>query len=152
WVNGASMENKGFEFLLSYNKNIDDFRFNVTGNIAGYRNKIQKLPEDVVNSYAGNGVDQTILGRPLNSYFGYVADGIFKTQEEVDAHASQIGKGLGRIRFVDLDGSGTITDEDRTWLGVADPKFVYGLNFSTSYKKWDFGMFWNGISGGKLDN
>ncbi len=156
WVNGASMDNKGFEFLLSYNEKFGDWKLDVTANIAGYRNKVVKLPEDVINSYAGNGVDQTILGRPLNSMFGYVADGLFRTQEEVDAHANQTGKGLGRLRYQNIynsdDDVNNINDMDRTWLGVTDPKFVYGLNVGLMYKNFDFSMFWNGIYGGKVYN
>jgi TonB-linked SusC/RagA family outer membrane protein len=156
WVNGATLDNKGYEFILSYVGKQGDFKYEVTGNIAGYRNKVVKLPDDVINSYPGNGTDQTILGRPLNSMFGYIADGIFRTQEEVDAHAAQTGKGLGRIRYKNIydaeDDVNDINDRDRTWLGVADPKFVYGLNFSLTYKLWDFSMFWNGIAGGKVYN
>lgn len=152
WVNGASMKNKGFEFLLSYSSNKNDWRYAVTANIAGYRNKITKLPEDVINSYPGNGVDQTILNRPLNSMFGYVANGLFTTNEEVTNHATQIGKGLGRIRYVDINGDGKIGDQDRTWLGVGDPDFVYGLNLSAGYKQWDFSLFFNGLYGGVVNN
>ncbi|MGJ1387067.1 SusC/RagA family TonB-linked outer membrane protein [Sphingobacterium spiritivorum] len=145
WVNGASMSNKGYELLLSYTSSHNGWKYSITGNMAGYRNKITKLPEDVINSYPGNGVDQTILSRPLNSMFGYVADGLFKTQEEVDAHAEQVGKGLGRIRYKDINQDGRIGDEDRTWLGILDPDFIYGVNLSIGYKQWDFGMFWNGV-------
>ena len=55
WVNGASMENSGFEFMLTYNQKVGEVDLNITGNIASYRNKITKLPEDVINSYPGNG-------------------------------------------------------------------------------------------------
>ncbi|MCD8263083.1 MAG: SusC/RagA family TonB-linked outer membrane protein [Tannerellaceae bacterium] len=147
FVNGASMENYGFEFMLSYNQRIGEVDFSVTGNIATYRNKITKLPEDVINSYPGNGNDQTILGRPLNSLFGYVTDGLFQTQAEVDAHVDQPGKGLGRIRYANLNGDDKISDEDRTWLGVEDPDFLYGLNLSASWKNFDLSMFWNGQVG-----
>jgi len=152
WVNGATMANKGFEFLVSYASSHEDWKYSITGNIAGYRNKITKLPEDVINSYPGNGVDQTILNRPLNSMFGYVADGLFTSTEEVSAHADQIGKGLGRIRYQDMNEDGRIGDQDRTWLGVTDPDFVYGVNFSLGYKQWDFSMFWNGLYGGLVNN
>lgn len=152
-VNGASLGNKGFEFILSYNGKFGDVKYDVTGNIAGYRNKVIKLQDNVINSYPGNGADQTILGRPLTSMFGYVADGIFRTQEEVDAHADQNGKGLGRIRYKNVnDSDNEINDADKTWLGVSDPKFVYGLNMTLSYKQWDFNMFWNGIAGGLINN
>lgn len=152
WVNGASMENSGVEFMLTYNHKIGEVDLTVTGNIATYRNKITKLPADVINSYPGNGNDQTILGRPWKSLFGYVADGLFQTPEEVEAHAEQPGKGVGRIRYKDLDQSGEINDEDRTWLGVEDPKFLYGLNISASYKQFDVSMFWNGQVGSHAYN
>lgn len=152
WVNGAAMTNTGYEGIVTYTRQGERWRYAVSGNIGSYRNKVTKLPEDVINAYPGNGVDQTILGRPLNSMFGYVADGLFYTQTEVDAHAAQVGKGLGRIRYVDVDGNGTIADPDRTWIGVADPKFVYGLNVTVSHGSWDFGMFWNGLYGGLVNN
>ena len=113
WVNGASMENSGFEFMLTYNKKVGEVDLNITGNIASYRNKITKLPEDVVNSYPGNGNDQTILGRPWKSLFGYVADGIFQNDQEVTDHVEQPGKGVGRIRYKDLNDDGKIDNEDR---------------------------------------
>ncbi|MDF9830130.1 TonB-dependent receptor [Parabacteroides sp. PF5-6] len=147
YVNGASMENWGLEFALTYNQKIGEVDLSVTGNIASYRNKITKLPEDVINSYPGNGNDQTILGRPWKSLFGYVTDGLFQSQAEIDAHAEQPGKGLGRIRYKDLNNDGKINDEDRTWLGVEDPDFLYGLNVAASWKNFDFSMFWNGQVG-----
>jgi len=147
YVNGASMENWGLEFALTYNQKIGEVDLSITGNIASYRNKITELPEDVVNSYPGNGNDQTILGRPWKSLFGYVTDGLFQSQTEIDAHADQPGKGLGRIRYKDLNNDGKINDEDRTWLGVEDPDFLYGLNVAASWKNFDFSMFWNGQVG-----
>lgn len=152
YVNGASMENSGIEFLLTYAQKVGEVDLMITGNIASYKNKITKLPEDVINSYPGNGNDQTILGRPLNSLFGYVADGLFQTQEEVDAHVTQPGKGLGRIRYKNINGDEKISDEDRTWLGVTDPDFLYGLNVTASYRQFDFSMFWHGQQGAKAYN
>lgn len=147
WVNGASMENSGFEFMLTYSHKIGEVDLSVTGNIASYRNKISKLPEDVINSYPGNGNDETILGRPWKSLYGYVADGLFQNQDEVDDHAGQPGKGIGRIRYKDLNDDNAINDEDRTWLGIEDPDFLYGLNVNVGWKNFDFSMFWNGQVG-----
>lgn len=152
WVNGASMENSGFEFLLNYSHKIGEVDLNITGNIATYKNKITELPEDVINSYAGNGNDQTILGRPWKSLFGYVADGIFQNDQEVADHGAQPGKGVGRIRYKDLNNDKKITDEDRTWLGIEDPDFLYGLNLSASWKNFDVAMFWNGVVGSHANN
>lgn len=152
WVNGASMENSGLEFILTYNHRIGEVDLTVSGNIASYKNKITELPEDVINSYPGNGNDQTILGRPWKSLFGYVADGLFQTDDEVAHSAEQPGKGLGRIRYKDINEDGRINDEDRTWLGVEDPDFLYGLNVSASWKQFDFSMFWNGQVGSHAYN
>lgn len=153
WTNGASMENKGVEVMLSYNHVINkDWSFNVSGNFATYRNKVTKLPENSLNAYAGNGTDKTIVGRSINSFFGYVADGLFRTEEEVAAHADQPGKGLGRIRYKDLNDDNVIDDKDRDYIGKADPDFTYGLNISVNYKKFDLTAFFQGVSGIDINN
>lgn len=152
WVNGASMENSGIELMLTYNHKIGEVDLTLSGNIASYKNKITELPEDVINSYAGNGNDQTILGRPWKSLFGYIADGLFRTEDEVNNSAEQPGKGLGRIRYKDINDDKKINDEDRTWLGVEDPKFLYGLNISASWRQFDLSLFWNGQVGSHAYN
>lgn len=146
WVNGASMENWGVEFTLGYrNKTSFGLTYDVTANLSGYRNKVTYLPEDVQNSYGGNGDKDNILGHPLNSIYGYVADGLFRTQDEINNGVEQDGKDLGRIRYKDLNGDGKISDADRTWIGVPHPDFMYGLNISLTYKNFDLTMFWQGV-------
>ncbi|MCD8071587.1 MAG: TonB-dependent receptor, partial [Alistipes sp.] len=149
--NGASMSNKGVEFQHGYSGSKGSFSYDIIGNISAYRNKVTKLPEEVENSYGGNGMGDNILGRPIGSYYGYIADGIFKTQEEVDAHANQPGKAVGRIRYRDLDGSGTVDDGDRTWIGKVHPDFTWGLNVSLQYKAFDMMVFFNGVQGVDLN-
>ncbi|WP_428331067.1 SusC/RagA family TonB-linked outer membrane protein [Mucilaginibacter sp.] len=151
--NGASMKNKGFEVLLSYNSTITkDISLNVTGNIASYRNKVTYLPENVLTGYPGNGTTQTILGRSINSEFGYVAQGLFTTQAEVNNSATQPGKGLGRIRYADLNNDGVIDDQDRKFLGTSDPNFTYGLNTAIGYKDITLTFFFQGVQGGLVYN
>lgn len=148
WFNGASMRNKGIEVQATYNGNIaNDLSLSVTGNFSSYRNKVTYLPDEVLTSYPGNGTDKTILGRPINSFFGYVADGLFKTQDEVDKAPDQVGKGLGRIRYKDLNGDNVIDDKDRDYIGDNNPKFLYGLNVEFNYKNFDFSFFLQGVEG-----
>ena len=148
WVNGASMENKGFEVSLGARLNItDDLYINLDGNISQYRNKITNLPNEVVNAYGGDGRGQNILGRPINSFFGYVANGLFRTEDEIANHADQPGKGLGRIRYVDLNDDGVINDFDRTWIGVPHPDFTYGLNANITFHQFDLSFLLQGVSG-----
>ncbi|OOG72664.1 TonB-dependent receptor [Flavobacterium sp. A45] len=147
WVNGASMENKGWEFTLGYQDETSfGLKYDVSVNLSSNKNKITELPAEVKNNYGGDGVNDNILGRPINSMYGYVADGLFKSQEEVDNSANQEGKGLGRIRYQDLNGDGTITDKDRTWIGNPNAGYQYGFNLGLRYKGFDFTMFWEGIN------
>lgn len=154
WINAANMTNKGVELMLTYMGNHSNhFSYTISGNISSFRNKVDDLPESVKFTYGGNGLDDDILGRPLNSFYGFVADGLYRSQDEVDNSAEQPGKGLGRIRYKDLNNDGRITwEHDRTWIGVSDPDFAYGLNFDARYKNIDFSMFWQGVVGNTVRN
>lgn len=146
WVNGASMENKGVEFALLYRGGkTDGLSYEISGNIAFNRNKITYLPIEVQNNYGGNGLDDNILGRPINSMYGYVTDGLFTSEEELQNSAVQPGKDLGRIRFKDLNNDGVIDDQDRDWIGNPNPGFTYGLNFTFRYKRFDLNLFFDGV-------
>lgn len=146
WLNGASMENEGWEFSLGYHDETTfGLKYDISGNISGNKNKITKLPDEVKNNYGGDGLNDNILGRPINSMYGYVADGLFKSQDEVDKSVTQEGKGLGRIRYKDLNGDGVITDKDRTWIGNPNPGLQYGFNLGLEYKNFDFSTFWEGV-------
>jgi len=145
-VNGATMKNKGFEIELGYNGGMRDFSYSINGSIARFRDEITYLPESVVRSYAGN-VEKTILGRSRTSVFGYVTDGLFQNQAEVDAHATQAGKGVGRIRYKDLNNDGKIDPLDQDWLGTELPAFEYGINLLVSYRNVSLSMFMQGVQG-----
>lgn len=146
WVNGASMENEGLEFALTYRDETEgEFSYEISANISTNRNEITFLPEEVQNNYGGDGGEDNILGRPINSMYGYVTDGLFTTEEEVMNSAEQGGKALGRIRYRDLDGDGVITDDDRTWIGIPHPDFSYGFNITLGYRNFDFTSFWQGV-------
>lgn len=146
WVNGATVENEGFEFLLEYRNKIRDFNYSASFNIGHYSDRITELPESVIRSYPGN-AEKTILGKSMNSLFGYIADGIFKTQEEVDNHANQPGKKIGRLRFKDLNNDNKIDLLDQDWLGTSTPKFEFGLNLNADYRNFDFNVFFQGLTG-----
>jgi TonB-linked SusC/RagA family outer membrane protein len=149
WINAGEMENKGVEFNMGYRGTTDfGLKYDLTGNISTYRNKITKLPDVVAaaGTFGGNGV-KSIVGHPMGAQVGYVADGIFKSQEEIDNHAKQEGAGLGRIRYKDLNGDGVITEADQTWIYNPVPDYSYGLNVYLEYKNFDFTMFWQGVQG-----
>lgn len=152
WQNGASMENKGLELTLGYrNKTAFGLNYDFVGNISGYKNKITKLPASVILAYGGI-VNDNILGRPINSYYGYVADGLFRTQDDVDYYVSQSGMGIGRIRYANIVEDGVISEADRTWIGNPHPDFEFGLNVNLEYKGLDLSAFFQGVYGNKVVN
>lgn len=152
-ANGASVKNTGIEAVLNYNSQLGrDWSIDLSGNISSYRNTVTSLPPEVLTSYPGNGTTKTILGRSVNSIFGYVADGLFTTQAEVDNSAAQPGKGLGRIRYKDLNGDGVINNSDQDYIGNFDPDFSYGLNASIRYKAFDFTFLLQGVQGNDVYN
>lgn len=152
WINGATMKNWGWELVVAYGNQVGDFRYNIALNATRNNNQITHLPEEAIGGYPGNGNDQTILGRPINSFYGWLADGIFQNQGEVDNHAEQPGKGVGRMRFLDVDQNGKIDADDRTWIGVNEPDLMGGLNVQLNYRSFDFSMLWRYEFGRQVDN
>lgn len=149
WINAGEMSNKGVEFNLGFrNETSYGFRYEITGNISAYRNKITDIPATVAanGTFGGNGV-YSVIGHTFGAQAGYVADGIFASQEEVDNHALQEGAAPGRIRWRDLDGDGRITEQDQKWIYDPTPDFTYGLNVYLQYRDFDFSMFWQGAQG-----
>jgi TonB-linked SusC/RagA family outer membrane protein len=145
FLNGASVEVKGFEVSTTFRDRIGDINYRITGNLGFFDDKITKLPADVVDSFTGN-TEQTILGRSPNALFGYVADGLFRSQAEIDAHAVQPGKDLGRIRYKDLNGDGVINTLDQKYFGSATANIEYGVNLGLNYKNIDFNAFLQGVA------
>ncbi|MEJ7738262.1 MAG: TonB-dependent receptor [Chitinophagaceae bacterium] len=144
-VNGASMSNRGFELSLGFHDTKGQFSYSIDGNIAQFKDEITFLPSSVVRSFAGN-VQKTIIGRSKTSYFGYVTDGIFQTADEVTKAPTQPGKGVGRIRFRDLNGDGVVNALDQDWLGTELPGLTYGLNAQLNYRDFSLSVFMRGIS------
>ncbi len=154
WINGADMNNRGIEFEIGYkNDPKNAFRYSISANIGTYKTKIISIPQNVINKYPGNGTDDNVIGKTPNILYGLVADGIFKTQDEVDKHAAQTGKAIGRIRYKDLDGNGTVQElNDRAYVGVLDPDFFGGITFDFSYRNFDLNLFFQGVFGNKVSN
>ncbi|OOQ59430.1 SusC/RagA family TonB-linked outer membrane protein [Mucilaginibacter pedocola] len=151
--NGASMQNKGIDAIVNYDGRIgDDISFGISANFSKYTNKVTYLPSEIYTAYAGNGTDQIIVGRSINSIFGYVADGLFTSADQVTNSPAQPGKGLGRIRFKDLNGDNVINDRDRTYISNGNPDFLYGMNFTLRWKKLDFAAFFQGVQGLQVYN
>lgn len=161
WQNGADISNRGWELTLNYTDQFGDLGINVGGVFSHNDQTMEKIPDVVLSNYAGNPsrrledgtIDpaHVIIGRPRGSIYGYIADGLFQSQSEVDDHATQTGAAPGRVRYRDIDGDGVINDLDRTWIGVQNPTLEYGVNIGMTYKNFDFNIFFNGVMGKDLN-
>ena len=152
WTNCISMNNKGLEAVAGWRDKIGkDFGYEITVNGSLYKNKITDLPTSLWYTFGGGTIDNSIVGQPLGSWMGYVTDGVFQTQAEVNEYKSkydvQLGApGVGRIKYVDVNGDGKISTSDQKWLGTDNPKFIGGLNLACSYKGFDLSLFFNGMT------
>ena len=102
------------------------------------------------SSYPGN-AEQNIIGQAPNALFGYRTDGIFQSQQEVEAHAEQVGKRVGALRFVDLNNDGVVNALDQEYDGANGvAKVEFGLNGQINWKNFDFSLFTWGAMGRRV--
>jgi TonB-linked SusC/RagA family outer membrane protein len=149
FVNGASTANKGWELTVGYADTTESgLYFSVTTNFGATKNKITELPEEVRAAYPGT-ASNSIIGHSQFEIFGFKTDGLFQSQADIDAHATQVGSRLGGVKFVDINEDGVINSDDRTFIGSTLPKLEYGINISLAYKNFDFSVFGSGVTGRK---
>lgn len=152
WYNGGSMVNKGVEITAEWRQTLSNgLSYNIGLNVTAMKNNVTDLMDDIYYTWGGgNGIDKTIVGNSLGSWLVYKTDGIFRTQEEVDAYNAKykvdFGRpGVGRVRYVDANGDGVINNRDREWVGSDLPKAQLGLNLGTNWRGFDLSMFFNSI-------
>ena len=158
--NVGSMQNTGFEFTAGYHKSSGDFKYDLTGVFGLVRNKVLALSTNGGTIVAGGDADyggggpltNTVAGQSIQSFYGYVVEGIFQNAAEVTAHATQTGAAPGDIKFKDIDNNHVIDAQDRVNLGSYIPKFNYSLNIAASYKGFDLAAYFQGVYGNKIFN
>lgn len=148
-LNGDS--HKGFEIMLTHKNKIGDFNYSISPNMSWTRSKNEYMERATSTNFVDNWRNNT-ANRWKNIYWGYVADGQFQNQEEINVaavHDDQANKTLlpGDIRYKDLNGDGIITAADQQVIGRgATPELFYGLNMSAGYKNFDFSVLLQGAS------
>ena len=144
YQNAGVVENTGWELLFAHNGNIgSDFSYNVGFNISDVNNKVIDL-YDAGPFISGNTIIKE--GYPINSLYGYMSDGLFKSQNEIDNHAHQVGHiAPGDIRYKDLNNDGAIDAADRDIIGDPFPSFNYGIDLFARYKNFKVSVFFQGV-------
>jgi len=158
--NAASVLNRGFEFNLQWREKVGDFSYSIGILGTTIHNEVLNIGGNsgvdsvLVSGYLGNGIPVTLtsVGRPVGAFYGYVTDGIFQTQAELDAYPHTSQAGVGDLRFVDVNNDGRLDGNDRTYIGSPVPDFIFGLNVNLSYKNFDFSLDIQGQTGNKIFN
>lgn len=162
-VNGGNVENRGVEFALGYRNKLSDFNYSLSVNASYNENEVTAInnAEGVIlgagfSTYGT--VSRAAIGFPIAYFWGLRTDGLFQNEAEVESYTSGSG-GLiqpdaspGDIRFVDLNGDGTINDQDRTIIGNPTPDWTFGFNLGADYKGFDLNLFVQGASGNEIFN
>ncbi len=150
YMNTGEMKNHGFEFNANYHSpKYGDFSWEGNLNLSAYRNKLVKLNDEVC---VIGGDFRLIEGQPMGVYYGYISDGIFQNIDEVSNAPIQEGKGIGRLKYRDIDGNGVVNESDRTIIGDPNPDFGMGITLTANYKNWQLSAFFSGEFGFDIYN
>ena len=153
WLNGPSLRNVGMEFTIGWRDYLENgISYSINTNFDFYRNRVTYLPSTTTGSYVHTTKENLVQSRrPYGSIVGYVADGLFQSQEEVLAYGQDNAR-VGGLRYADLNGDGRITPDDQTWIFSPVPDLAAGLNLEMSWKGFDVAMFWQGVFGQDVYN
>lgn len=153
--NIGKMQNKGWEFSVSSTNFKGAFTWRTSANVSFNRNKVLALGPNGDPIRSGTGVGETnitIIGQPIGSYFGYQQLGVFKDQSELSKFPHDVTSKPGDVIYADIDHNDTINANDRTVIGNNQPKFIYGVTNTFSYKGFDLNIAIQGVYGNKIFN
>lgn len=175
YTNAGHIQNKGFEFSLAYNKRFGDWTLGATVTGSTLKNKVIEVGDPIYNNLDANGAlitddgdnwtthSVTMKGHSVGSYYGYVVEGIFQNQTEIDAANAQAKENgfdayqvnattVGDYKYKDLNGDGHIDGNDQKVIGNGFPKLNYGLTLNASWKNWDAMIYMYGVAGMKINS
>ncbi len=163
YSNAGKIANNGIETSATYNGNVNDFNFSVTGTLTAVENEVLALSTGTQQisgasaSHHGAAVTYTKEGYPLYSFFLIQTDGLFRSEQEVldhnkDGELIQPNAVPGDIRFIDANDDGKIDGNDREYAGSPFPDFTYGLRLEGNWRNIDFSLFFQGTKGNKIYN
>jgi TonB-linked SusC/RagA family outer membrane protein len=157
FLNIGSIRNRGLEVQLAHDYERGDFSLRTTANVTTIENRVLSLGNNGEPIFGDRGVTRTTVGGPIGSFYVLKTDGLFQSAEEVQAHATTLEDGTvrvlqptaqpGDVRYVDLNGDGLITDDDKYTAGSSFPDFEGGLYFDAGFRNFDLSLGLRGSYG-----
>ncbi len=172
-VNAGEVENKGFEFIITYRQKKKSFKYEFSINLTRNINEVISLSQGVEPIYAGQVqgayVSRTDAGLPIASFYGFETDGLFTAADDTDNDGivdnqpvskdesghmvlMQPYAAPGDVKFVDQNNDGVLDVDDKIMTGSPHPDFFAGFTVRLEYKGFDMMMFWQGVYGNDIFN
>lgn len=155
YANAGKVQNRGVEMQLHTVNLSGEWNWETDLSATYNTNKIVDLNSDVpyyINQVNNSYVTMLQKGYPINVFYGYVTDGLFQNQSEVDNHAFQPGAAPGDIRYRDLNNDGVINEEDRTVIGNPNPTWLFSMNNRVEWKGIELSVYLQGVAGNSIYN
>ena len=155
YANAGKVRNQGIEMQLHTVNIAGEWNWETDFSATYNTNKIIDLNSAV--PYYINQVNNSYLtmlqkGYPINVFYGYVTDGLFQNQTEVENHAFQPGAAPGDIRYRDLNNDGVINESDRTVIGNPNPTWLFSMNNTVEWKGLELSVYLQGVAGNSIYN
>jgi TonB-linked SusC/RagA family outer membrane protein len=159
YINGGNIRNAGIELAVDWSKNTGDFTYGINVNGSYNKNIVTRIAnaEGIIHGAADVLSEGTLemyraqVGYPIGYFYGFKTAGVFQNQAQIDATDAKYEDSVpGDLIFVDTDGDGVITNDDRTMIGDPNPDFTAGLNFWMAYKGFDFSLSGYGAFGQQI--
>lgn len=163
-MNAGTIQNKGFELAVEHRNTVGEIYYNIGVNVSTVKNKVKEVTVGNKQEFGGYNpqgegtVTWAKVGDPIGSFYVVKTDGIFQNEAEIQAHKTADGKLIqpdaepGDIRFIDFNGDGQITDDDRQYAGSPFPDFNFGIRGNLQWRGFDLGVFFDGMVGNKVYN
>jgi len=164
-VNAGKMTNTGFDIgISSININRNDFVWKTNLVFSHYKNRLDRMNSEQAdllrNTEYGNAVilTRTVPGGPLGRFYGFMTDGLFTSEEDINNSAAQglnvgpQGTWIGDVKYRDLNGDNLIDENDMTYIGDPNPDFTFGFTNTFNYKGFDLSVFLQGSYGNDILN
>lgn len=163
-MNAGTIENKGFELLINYHNTAGKVNYNIGVNASTVKNRVKAVTVGNIQEFGGYNpqgegtITWAKVGYPIGGFWVIRTDGLFQSDAEAQNYKTPGGDAIqpkaeaGDVKFVDFNGDGKISEDDRQYVGSPFPKLAYGIRGGLEYKGFDFSFFFDGMYGNKIYN